>query len=539
MSVLNTIVCDCTHINNFMHRSEHDRIILQGEDFCSILNKCKGIDYIVDNKIVNILIDVNKLVSYAYSKRKVTNIMQTVYNYQLKSSDECFWSTVTSDIKSDNHYLMATYDYLKEIETENKKKMITMLLNNTVSLLDDNYYSIDDDLFYDTLQSKTVKHKQKLFGGIIWEKNNSFITMLEKDSTDVMAYIINDDLFKNKNISNITFASIGDFKSINKNGLINKRLIIYHPCDQMMNTILDTIFTKKISCPLSIWIVISQRSTIKPSFDQIVKCLVWNKTSSSNQCQNKIPIVLSGKHNTHDKMEKKSPVTIERVKYSLSKCETQIMNTIHVDGGLSDNLLFLEQISHKKTLPHLIYDSAICVICQNKFTESTFKAYTPCGHVMCAECIACIFMHKNACPICRHTIVTKNIVIPKMVSSKFTKLFDLLDQIDQKDENIIIYVDNKDTIIQYSTHLNQTSDHKICNITNKKPTKDLVSTIIFTQPKYYTSMQNIKNVKHVIITTSSYEYIINSSALGYDYAMEKQDIKLWIIELSLPNNKTI
>jgi hypothetical protein len=147
-------------------------------------------------------------------------------------------------------------------------------------------------------------------------------------------------------------------------------------------------------------------------------------------------------------------------------------------------------------------------------------------------------MHKSTCPICRQNFTAKNIVIPKMISSKFIKLFDLLDQIDQKDENIIIYVDNKDSIMQYSTHLNKISDHKICNITNKKPTKELVSTIIFTQPKYFASMQNIKNVKHVIITTSSYEYIINSSALGYNYAMEKQDVKLWIMEINYsPNNK--
>lgn len=536
MSIMNAIVCDCTQINNFIHRSENDRFIIQGENFCSILNKCKGIDYVVNDKIVSIVIDNTKLMSY--SGRRLANIMQTVYNYQLKSSETNFWNAVTSEIKTDNHYLMATYDYLKTIEIENKKKMLFTLSDNSIALLDDNYYSIDNNTFYDTLQAKTVKHKHKLLGGIIWEKNNSFSQMIEKESTDVMSYIINDDLFKNKSMTNIIFASIGDFKTINKNGLINKRLIIYHPCDQMMTTILDTIFSKKIVSPQSIWIVISHRSTLKPSFDQIVKCLVWNKTSSSNQCENKIPIVLSGKHNTHDKIEKKSPITIERVKYDLSKCESQIMKTIHINGGLSENLLFLEQLNYKKTIPSLVYDSTICVICQHKFTKTTFKAYTPCGHVMCAECISNVCMHKSTCPICRQNFIAKNIVIPKMISSKFTKLFDLLDQIDQKDENIIIYVDNKDSIIQYSAHLNKISDHKICNITNKKPTKDLVSTIIFTQPKYFTSMQNIKNVKHVIITTPSYEYIINSSALGYDYAMEKQDIKLWIMEINyFPNNK--
>ena len=464
-------------------------------------------------------------ITFLQNSSKFIELMNTIKNNYYDKYNKHNWNVLET--------LSQKIINLKKLDTSEttiKNKKFCMYVANSINISNDYVCIINPHQFTISKKSNENTFHKKLYGGIIFDTANQFLSFLDTKS------IIISDFFPQTNNSNCIFKHI---KSItDKTIFMNDRIYIYHPTDQILETILNLI-SKGLKQPKNVWIIIPKSShTVLLNFNNIMNILCWsdNNYECLSMYKNtvKIPTFLHESNNT--KIIKKI-LTIETIQYKPNKLEEILIESVNDNKFvlLSEQIFFSSYDSKK---PKNIYDITYCPICYNNFTSdvnipNTEKIYISCGHIFCIECLLLLFTSsKHNCPLCSKNIRFNSFHIPSMTLSKGKHLIKLIVNLlqQQANNNILIYADTqvmaKGIVSFISKELTAKNiDQKVILIKNK--TAQHNSTIFVSSIENGYLCQELKNINNIIVMSSNTSFLDQSEMLGYNWCYTNEIVKVW------------
>lgn len=533
MSLNNKIISleiyDCCKLKQFKSRDEKTKFIVQGENYCKIYDKIKGVDFFIDNlKVMTSFIINTKIIP------KFDTFLQSIKHYYDEKNNKSLWRSSIDSSK--NIISIANF---KNYEKQIRSKSHLLYPQNSISIDEEYICTYDTKNNPISLFNKKIDmcEYKKFIGGIIFD-NGGIISF------------INDNLNSNDKSKNIVIAdeipSVKSdkkfiFKQFNKIDndleLKNVRLFICHPTDVSLEKI-SKLIDEGLQKPKCIWIVYSENLQLIPNFDKIIKILLWSKHSVS-YFNSSILTIRYGNHITTTKK-----IIVEKIHYTINSIEKDIESHNSKIPLLLENLFFSRMTNNILNNKVKIYDNCECPICNTDFaTNSETKSYLKCGHVMCSACLITIINLKNECPLCNKKIKHNEIIIPSIELTKINYLNKIIIKMINvsTEKNIkvstIIYIDTlslvKGLFIYINNFLveNNYSDIAKCIIVSQKTYNNNYNeynNIFICQNEKNIFSQNIKNIKNVIIFGSNNDDIYKPESFGYDYCHNNNDVRVWI-----------
>lgn len=528
--MINLEVCNTANIKEIKVKLEKLKVTLQGINYYKSYDIPKGVVMKFDNNCLSASFDMDLLkTKLQYQKRnsKFFTIIKDSIEYNKIKGNKLIWTSLMAESKDcDNPVELNMY------EKNARYKSHTMYTTDFISI--DNEYCLQNDEENITL-SKKVDSEQymKTNGGIIFDCDNNFIQRFNNSLENVKNahlknYLISDILPRQENELNFTFKHI---KNIKQNlALEHTRLIIYYPTKEMLSQ-LNKLIKNKLERPRVVWLVFPSSSHDFLNFNEVLNILFWSK----NFLKTFNPSIISlkcGENKTEPK--KHNQIIVEKVKYKLNQKEINLLSdTSRENLSILDKLYFYNL---GESLPKIIFECKECPICCMDLVENKDSiAYMPCGHMFCSQCVMETIKIKNCCPSCRKVTKFNGIIIPNLVSTKMRLLLEILKKV-QDDCYTIIYTDTftlSKKLMMYINELeNSMGKDNICNIINQKSCtshRDNERILICPVENDFLC-QNIKNIKNVIVLTTTSDYALKSESLGYDYCHGNSDVKLWFLE---------
>jgi hypothetical protein len=540
-------VCGFENIKELRINIEKTKATVQGTSYCKIYDIPKDINlHVANNKLVaSFDLDVlkTKLVkqNYVRNMKFIKIINECIEHAKIKDLEHSWKSLLNSSTELEGSIVHS----LNTMEKKIKYKTHIVYLQNSL----DNFVCLNDDFFIvnkeNTEQKLHIEKKSNLelaiksLGGIIFDYDNNFIhkfndSLKEEKNSISKNILISDILPKNKSNLNFTYFHVKNIKC--DNSLEHTRLVIYYPTKSMLTQITKLI-TNGLVQPRIVWLVFpyiqvnSSDSSSYLNFNEVLNILFWSK----KLIKTFNPTIISLKCGEKKLEKKNNQIKLEKVKYKLNKFEEKLLSDVN-----NENLSILDKLyfyNINEPLPETIYECRECPICCLDFEENQdCVAYMPCGHIFCSECVMKTIKVKKCCPTCRKMSKFTGIIIPKLTSSKMEILTRILDVINCKNNSTknngisIIYVDTFTISKKLMMYLNKIDNN--CNIINQKSpdSKRENETILICPTENDFLCQNIKNIKNVIVLTSSSDFSLKPESLGYDYCYGSSDIKLWLLE---------
>jgi len=517
--IISLEVQNCSEIKGLRSRDERNRFILQGENFCKVFDKIKGIQFSLSEQDKNIyLIATFDIEAMRHVKiPKFVRFMESIKEYHTTKMMKYLWNSgINTSEQLNNISQLGTY------EQTIKYKSHIVYPDNTISINNDYVCSYDlNNIEFD--KKKNVCTYKKHNGGVIFDYDNKFITSFNEflDKKDVLKNVVISDTIPKQKL-NFSFKHV---KSLNSElSLLNTRLIIYYPTVAIIEKLMELI-KDKLEKPKVIWIILPAQSQCTYNFDNILSLLLWSDKRVSCHTSS----FFSLKFGKPPDEIKKSKKIIEKINYKLDDFERKISEDQPTEIlNILDKLYFT---NFGLGVPKNIFDNGVCPICSCEFDNN--KSYMPCGHIFCSSCIVSVIATKNSCPYCRKVCKYKGIIMPSLKSSKSKYFTKLLSKIFNKneDESVLVYVDALMVAKGLTSLINNNYNDVICNIVSEKTSSvcgdKKKRVLICSMDKSYLC-QNIKNIKNIIILINVSDYVLKPESLGYDYCYNNEDIKLWL-----------
>jgi hypothetical protein len=538
--IITTPLCDCSGVKQLKFREEKNKFIVQGEDFCKVYEKIKGVDFSLceTTNHVAVTFDVNQI--EAFNKYgKFIELIKLVKEYNEHTNEKTFWkklqvgaetvSNIQDVLNLEKQISYKTHIVSKNVHVELGSNFLCTIVDNEIKIFKKNNRN--------QLHRKTVC-------GFVYDCDNTFLNnfndSIKENETVTKNIIITDVLPKLKNKPKFSFKNTQSLSAQTK--LANSRVIVYYPTEYVIEKILFLV-NEDVNKPKVLWIVLPHNPHILPHFQSMINILFWSKIDIISKNGLNLTCVLYGDSKCGNPRPTKNTnnIIIEKIVYKLNKLEESILE--NVDDKyiyILDKLFFS---SYGSKLPEQIFDTSNCPVCDNEFNDLCNKSYLSCGHEFCTSCIIELANNKLTCPICRKNIKYNGIIIPNLIPNKAKYLSKIFNKVftedNENDDNILIYVDTammaKGLFMFIDTELYPKNSRLKCCIVNQKNNNYKSCILICVKDKNFIC-QNIKNIKYVIVLTSVSDYILNPESLGYDYCYADQKIRILIFENQIRSN---
>lgn len=503
---INIELCDCNGILNLKIREEKNKYIVQGNDFCKVYDKLKGLDFKIDKNIVKASFNSENLTRLVVND-KFKNLLINARQYCLQKYNKTNWKNLFNVCE-----VISDTIKIKIAEKNIKNKKFCVYPENSY-ILNSEKFCICDKKNISVLNYKNnIKYKNSI-GGIIFDSSDKFIN-----------YFDTRDKLKNIIISDINHHSIWDRMKDDLNMLSGLRLILKYPTNNTINKI-RSLIRCGLHAPKSVWIIVSSKIIINGTinFYDVVNILLWN--DMDNVFQNNIQVVGFICESTQKNDANEKNLNIENIKYTLNDVEILLSNNKISTLEYLDNIYIGNFLG---IVPIKIFDSDLCPICSVELKtlndENNIKSYSSCGHMYCNQCIVQTMLTTGTCAICRKKINLVDVYIPNLLSSKAKNLIKLISKIllKYKDKKIIIYVDSMMIANRIIKFINHMINAKVLLLKNKTMSQD--TNIFVSDINNGFLSQNIKEIKNIILFTNDE---ITPEIYGYDYTCMGEKINIW------------
>lgn len=544
---VNLEICDTEKIENVSVKSDKTKMTIQGTNYYKHYDIPKGIMLKYDTSTNKLSATFSlELLKEKLKDNTINNKFLTILKDSLDYHDQNINITAWKSISEKSEKLEDCIN-INTHEKYFKNKSHLLYTNNFVGLNTNIGIEMKNKIISICKKIDLEQHL-KITGGIIFDKHNTFIENFNKSLAKVKKsklknYLISDISPKNEIELNFTYKHIRHIKNNFK--LKCTRLIIYYPTKIIIDKLLELI-NAKLEKPRVLWFVfpfVCGDFNSCFNFSNILSILCWsNQFYQMYNYSIKVLTLTNNNIQTQSDIQQ-NKIIMEKIKYNLSKDEINLIYDIN-----HNNVDILEKIylcSLGKSLPKTIYETLECQMCFVKLKKNKNIAYISCGHMFCTKCIIETIKIKQSCPTCRKIIKYDDIIIPNLVLTKMTYLINLLkniqlsnsDNLDNSNNSItIIYTDTSTLskkIMFYLNELEMFEQHKnICHILNRKHTfKKILDGQIFICPIEIDFMcENIKNIKNIIVLTTTQNFSLKPESLGYDYCYNNYNIKVWLFE---------
>lgn len=176
------------------------------------------------------------------------------------------------------------------------------------------------------------------------------------------------------------------------------------------------------------------------------------------------------------------------------------------------NLCINDLVRNSKQNKTISYDT-YCTICQMIIEKDKDILMTHCKHTFCIICLFKNLIYTDKCPICRCSIILKNLrYLNKINDIKIKKIVEIIDNNSNNNDKVLIYIQGK----QHQKYVRRT----LCKINKKN--KD----IIYCEINDYNTTRIISNIRIIIFYDVNEHYLnINNSDrskyYGFDYLEKK------------------
>jgi len=446
--------------------------------------------------------------------------------------------TKTSEMKkylSKNHYYNSCYFKAKAIDHIFKNQILALSDSETQQSIYDlekylsshNFSVYKEPIFISQLSTicpinnnNDVKEQIELKGGIIITNTTSFLKSL--NNINLIISINNTNIVYSECCNN-NIAAI-DSKNIKKK--YNRVIYDYSNIDISIAFNIN-IQTQIVSEFDNIWIIIKKLPTMNNCILDMIEFINGKKINypiidaNTNEHITKLPLLINV---VNDKQVPK--IDIIRQKVILNELEEYVSHNFK-------NMNYIDIICDRTFVPN-IDESYDCPIC-TEIINPKYICKTICGHIFCLKCIITLLNKNSKCPMCRNKIELSTMAVYEYTNSKIKTMSSLIDNFIDK---TIIYINDLKNMVKISECLKKTGNNiTVCNGTKKNKNikidefnKQNKQRILIMNSKDFNMAQNVRNVKNIMTIDSDYKYIINKSAMGYDFVNYGSNIRLIIIE---------
>jgi len=531
-------ISNCDGVKHLQCREEKSRFIVQGENFCKVYEKIKGINFSLNTMTNDITVTFDTSQIETYNKYgKFIDLIKMVQCHNEYTNEKLFWAkSIDTSLKINNIHDVINLEKQISYKTHIIHKNINIDLGPKYSCFIDN-----NDIKIYKKNTKDQMHK-KTICGFIYDHSNNFLNnfndnIKENENmskniviTDILPKIKNKQKFSFKNMQALSPQII----------LTNSRVIIYYPTEQVLEKI-NYLIDQNVHKPKNLWIVFPYNTSLSINFPEhfklIANIIFWQSNIAIKNELSLTNVMYSNYPNLPEKTIKNvtNNIMIEKVSYRMNKIEEYVLNHTNNCLHMLDRLFFS---NYGTKMPNQIYDLYNCPVCDNQFDEFCVKSYLSCGHEFCPACVIELINNKLSCPVCRKNIRCNAITISKFTSNKvkyLTKLFNRVftgeNENDGINDNILIYVDTLIMAKGLFTFINkelypQNCRLKCCIVNQKN--NNYKSCILICVKDKHSICKDIKNIKYIVVLTGTSDYILNPESLGYDYCYADQKVKIFL-----------